>query len=80
MKISEAQLRTLKLLHKTAARRVYRSKRPDDYSWIHDDAHVPLTATLHKLFCSGHATICDSDRDMAVLTRKGRALVVMRGS
>jgi hypothetical protein len=80
MTITEAQLRTLRLLHKDAARRVYRSERPDDYTWIHDDAHVPLTATLHRLFSSGHATTSANNRDMAVLTSKGRAVVFARGS
>jgi hypothetical protein len=79
MTISEAQLRTLKLLHKDAARRVYRSNRPDDYSWIHDDARVPLTPTLHRLFSRGYAMISPENRNVAVLTEKGRAVVAAQG-
>jgi hypothetical protein len=79
MTLSEAQLRTLKLLHKDAARRVYRSNRPDDYSWIHDDARVPLTPTLHRLFSCGYTMISPENRNVAVLTEKGRAVVAAQG-
>ena len=78
MTISPAQLRTLSLLDKKPACRVYRSGRSDDYSWVHDDAHVRLTATLHKLFSSGYATISPDNRDVAVLTEKGRDVVAVR--
>jgi len=79
MTISQAQLRTLNLLGKKPAHRVYRSDRSDDYSWVHDDAHVRLTATLHKLFSSGYAMLSPDNRDVAVLTEKGRDVVAVRG-
>ena len=80
MAISQAQLRTLALLDKRPAHRVYRSNRADDYTWVHDDADVRLTATLHKLFSSGYAMISHDSRNVAVLTEKGRAVVAARGS
>jgi hypothetical protein len=55
MTISQAQLRTLSLLHTKPACRVYRSDRAGDYTWVHDDTHVRLTVTLHRLFSSGYA-------------------------
>ena len=75
MTITQQQLHTLRLLRKAPARRVYRPYYPDDYSWVHKDAQKPVTATLHRLFISGHATITSSDRNIAVLTEKGRAVV-----
>ena len=78
MTISQAQLRTLSLLHKKPACRVYRSGRSDDYSWVHDDAHVRLTATLHRLFSSGYAMLSPDNRNVAVLTAKGRATLIAR--
>jgi hypothetical protein len=78
MTISQAQLRTLSLLHTKPACRVYRSDRFGDYTWVHDDAEVQITATLHKLFSSGHATISPENRDVAVLTAKGRAMLAAR--
>jgi hypothetical protein len=62
------------------AYRVYRSDRADDYSWVHDDGHVRLTATLHKLFSSGYAMTSPENRNVAVLTEKGREMVAVRGS
>jgi hypothetical protein len=80
MTISKAQLRTLRLLNKQAAQRVYRSQRAGDYIWMHEDSRIALTQTLHKLFTSGFATICNDNRDAAVITQKGRALVAAYGS
>ncbi len=80
MAITEAQLRTLRLLHKKAAHRVYRSDRAGDYSWKHEDADATLTHTLHRLFSSGYATISNDNKDVAVITNKGRAVVATRGS
>jgi hypothetical protein len=79
MTISQAQLRTLSLLHTKPARRVYRSHRTDDYSWVHDDTHVRLTVTLHRLFSSGYAMLSPENRNVAVLTEKGREVVAVRG-
>jgi hypothetical protein len=79
MTISQAQLRTLNLLDKKPACRVYRSDRADDYSWMHDDTHVRLTATLHRLFSSGYAMLSPENRNVAVLTEKGREMVAVRG-
>ena len=80
MTISEAQLRTLRLLNKQAARRVYRSKRAGDYIWTHEDSHIALTQTLHRLFSGGYATLSNDNRDVAIITHKGRAVVAARGS
>ena len=78
MTISQAQLRTLNLLDKKPACRVYRSDRADDYSWMHDDTHVRLTATLHRLFSRGYAMISPENRNVAVLTAKGREVLAAR--
>ena len=78
MAITQAQLRTLNLLDKKPAYRVYRSDRVGDYTWVHDDADVRLTATLHKLFCSGCATISPDNRNVAILTGKGREVLAAR--
>ncbi|WP_162820660.1 hypothetical protein [Microvirga calopogonii] len=78
MSITQAQLRTLNLLHAKPASRVYRSDRFGDYTWVHDDAEVRLTATLHKLFSSGYATLSPDNRNAAVLTAKGRAVLAAR--
>ena len=80
MTISQAQWRTLNLLDTKPAYRVYRSDRADDYSWVHDDGHVRLTATLHKLFSRGYAMTSPENRNVAVLTEKGREMVAVRGS
>jgi DNA-binding PadR family transcriptional regulator len=80
MTISQAQLRTLSLLHTKPACRVYRSNRACDYTWRHDDADIRLTATLHKLFSSGYATISPENRNVAVLTEKGREVLIAQGS
>jgi hypothetical protein len=79
MTISQAQWRTLNLLHKKPAYRVYRSDRADDYSWVHDDTRISLTQTLHRLFSSGYAMISPENRNVAVLTEKGREMVAVRG-
>ena len=80
MTITQQQLRTLKLLRKEAARRVYWSHRSHDYTWVYNDAQKPVTTMLHRLFISGHATLSPSDRNMAVLTEKGRAAITALGS
>ena len=80
MTITQQQLHTLRLLRKEPARRVYRPYYPDDYSWVHKDAQKPVTGTLHRLFSRGYATLNPSDRNMAVLTEKGRAAVTALGS
>ena len=80
MAMTQQQLRTLRLLRKEAARRVYWSHRAHDYTWVHQDAHKPVTTMLHRLFTSGHATLSPTDRNMAVLTEKGRAVVATLGS
>ena len=80
MTISEAQLRTLRLLNQQAAHRVYRSQRAGDYTWTHENSRIALTPTLHRLFSSGYATVSRDNRDVAVITQKGRAVVAARGS
>jgi hypothetical protein len=80
MAITQQQLHTLRLLRKEPARRVYRPHYPDDYSWVHKDAQKPVTGTLHRLFSRGYATVTPNDRNMAVLTEKGRAVVAARRS
>ena len=79
MTISQAQLRTLNLLDKKPACRVYRSNRAGDYTWMHDDTHISLTPTLHRLFSSGYAMLSPDNRDVAVLSEKGREVVAVRG-
>ena len=80
MTITQQQLHTLRLLRQEPARRVYRPHYPDDYSWVHKDAQKPVTGTLHRLFSRGYATVTSNDRNIAVLTDKGRAVVTARGS
>jgi hypothetical protein len=80
MTITQQQLHTLRLLRKEPARRVYRPHYPDDYSWVHKDAQKPVTGTLHRLFSRGYATVTPDDRNLAVLTEKGRAVVATLGS
>ena len=80
MAITQQQLHTLRLLRKEPARRVYRPHYPDDYSWVHKDTQKPVTGTLHRLFSRGYATVTPNDRNMAVLTEKGRAVVAALGS
>ncbi len=75
MAITKAQLHTLRLLHKAAAHGVYRSPRAGDYTWKHENAQASLTPTLHRLFIRGYATVSPNDRNMAVLTEKGCALL-----
>ena len=79
MTISEAQLRTLRLLDQQAAHRVYRSQRADDYTWTHEDSRIALTPTLHRLFSSGYVTVRSDNRNVAILTEKGREVVAVRG-
>ncbi|ANY77196.1 hypothetical protein BB934_02345 [Microvirga ossetica] len=79
MTISEAQLRTLRLLDQQAAHRVYRSQRADDYTWTHEDSRIALTPTLHRLFSSGYAMLSPGNRNVAILTEKGREVVAVRG-
>ncbi len=78
MAITQAQLRTLNLLDRKPAYRVYRSDRAGDYTWVHDDADVRLTATLHNLFSSGYAMISPDNQNVAVLTEKGREVLLAR--
>ncbi len=80
MTVTRQQLHTLRLLRKEAALRVYRTHYSDDYSWVHKDAEKPVTAMLHRLFISGHVTLSPTDRNMAVLTERGRAVVATLGS
>ena len=80
MTITRQQLHTLRLLRKEAARRVYRTHYPDDYTWVHKDAQKPVTTMLHRLFISGHVTLSPTDRNMAVLTDRGCAVVATLGS
>jgi hypothetical protein len=80
MTITKAQLYTLRLLHQAAAHRVYRTPRAGDYTWKHESAHPSLTQTLHRLLISGHATVSSHNRDMAVLTEKGRAVIAAQQS
>jgi hypothetical protein len=75
MTITQQQLHTLRLLRKEPARRVYRPHYPDDYSWVHNDAQKPITATLHRMFSRGYAAVAPNDRNMAVLTDRGHAVV-----
>ena len=75
MAISKAQLRTLRLLNKQAAHRVHRSQRAGDYIWTHEDSRIALTPTLHRLFSGGFATVGNDNRDVAIITPKGRAVV-----
>ena len=79
MNVSQAQLRTLNLLDNKPAYRIYRSNRAGDYSWVHDDTHVSLTPTLHRLFSSGCAMLSPDNRDVAILTDKGRDVVAVWG-
>jgi hypothetical protein len=80
MTITRQQLHTLRLLRKEAAHRVYWSHRAHDYTWVHKDAQAPVTTMLHRLFISGHVTLSLNDRNMAVLTAKGRAAIATLGS
>ena len=80
MTITQQQLHTLRLLRKGPARRVYRPHYPDDYSWVHNHAQKPVTGTLHRLFSRGYATVTPDDRNLAVLTDRGRAVVATLGS
>ena len=80
MTITQQQLHTLQLLRKEPARRVHWSHRAHDYTWVHKDAQKPVTGTLHRLFSRGYATVTPDNRNLAVLTDKGRAVVATLGS
>jgi hypothetical protein len=80
MTITQQQLHTLRLLRNEAARRVYRTQRDKYYTWVHKDAQKPVTKMLHRLFSSGYVTLSLSDKNMAVLTEKGHAVVAATGS
>ncbi len=80
MTITRQQMHTLRLLRKEPARRVYRTHYPDDYTSVHTDAQKPVTGMLHRLFSRGYATVTPNDRNMAVLTDKGRAVIVAQRS
>ena len=80
MTITQAQLRTLRLLNSGAAHRVYYPRRSADYTWVHEQSSVSLTPTLHRLFSRGYATVSSTNRDVAVITEKGRAVVAARGA
>jgi hypothetical protein len=73
--VSKAQLRTLRLLNNEPARRIYCSSQADNYSWVHEHTDLPITPTLHRLFIGGYARIKADNRDVAVITEKGRAVV-----
>ena len=45
-----------------------------------NDAQKPITTNAHKLFSSGYATLSSNDRNMAVLTERGCAVVARLGS
>jgi hypothetical protein len=49
-----------------------------EYKWVHDHCKISLTPTLHRLFTGGYATVLADNRDMAVLTEKGRAVVAQQ--
>jgi hypothetical protein len=80
MTISIAQLRTLRLLEAGPAHRVYRSGRAGEYTWVHEQATRTLTGPLHRLFSYGCATVRPDNRDVAVITEKGRAVLAAQGS
>ena len=80
MTITQPQLYTLRLLRKEPARRFYWSNRSHDYTWVHKDAQKPITTMLHRQFSSGYARLSSNDRNMAVLTERGRAVVARLGS
>ena len=81
MTITQAQLRTLRLLNSGAAHRVHYPRRSAaDYTWVHEQSSVSLTATLHRLFSRGYATVSADNRDVAVITGKGRAMVAAHGA
>ena len=69
--VSPAQLRTLALLGRGAATRRYSPTRSGDYTWIHPDASRPITPTLHTLFVKGLATVCERDKNSAIITPRG---------
>jgi hypothetical protein len=47
---------------------------------VHEQSSVSLTATLHRLFSRGYATVSSTNRDVAVITEKGRAVVAARAA
>jgi hypothetical protein len=76
MLVTKAQLRTLQLLQQQPASRIYRSGRPGDYTWGHQQAEMSITATLHKPLVSGHAQLQRGNKDVAILTGKGRSVLM----
>jgi hypothetical protein len=75
--VSPAQLRTLALLSQGAATRHYYPKRSGDYTWVHPAAPKPITPTLHRLFVKGLATVCEMDKNRAVITPRGQQVLRM---
>jgi len=73
--VSPAQLRTLTLLSKGAATRRYYPRRPGDYTWVHPASTKPITPTLHRLFVKGLATVCEMDKNRAVITPRGQRVL-----
>jgi hypothetical protein len=73
--VSPAQFRTLALLSQGAATRHYYPKRSGDYTWVHPAAPKPITPTLHRLFVKGLASVCETDKDRAVITSKGQNIL-----
>jgi hypothetical protein len=74
--ISKAQLRTLQLLNEEFACRTYWSKRQGDYTWVHKGSGFPITVTLNQLFVRGCADLSADNRDVAVITDWGRAVLM----
>ncbi len=75
--LSPAQLRTLALLSKGAATRHYYRERSGDYTWVHPAAPKPITPKLHRLVVKGLATVCERDKNRAVITRRGQQVLRM---
>jgi hypothetical protein len=68
------QMRTLRLLAQEPALRRHHSPDKGDYTWTHRGTDKPITQNLHSCFIQGWADV-DKDRDIAVITDKGRAVV-----
>jgi len=73
--LSAAKLRTLELLGTGPAFRKFRTNRAGDYSWFHGEDARPVTGTLHALFTLGLATVLEDNKDVAVITERGRAVL-----
>jgi hypothetical protein len=74
--LSPAQLRTLALLSQGAATRHYYRERSGEYTWVHPAAPKPITPTLHRLFVKGLATVCEMDKNRAVITPRGQQVLL----